>query len=242
MGMSPEEQQMMMAQQQGDPGMQQQMDPAMMGQEQPVDPAMMSGQEPGFADQYAQQFQDMPPELLQQLAMQGGDPTMMQQPEQPEEMPDPVTTAMMLTFQVYEQTLQNEDLALDVRAKAAHTYAQSLKVLSDIQNVGADQQQQIDPELQFQMEMQRMEMQTQSEQQKLQMEAQMMQLEMQFKVQEAELKLQIMREQAQIKADQDRAKAAMELDRKEDEHILNMAQKEDEADAQSARDVAGEDV
>lgn len=208
----------------------------------------------GFAEQYAQQYQQMPPEILQQLAAQGIDPAMAMQQMAVEsqqmdpymmqqmEQPDPVTTAMIATFTIYEQTIQDQSLNADVRASVAKTYADALKVLSDIQNVGADTQNQVPPELQFQMEMERVQMQMQAEQSRLEMEQRRMEVELQFKVQEAELKLQIMREQASIKADQEAMKAQMDLDRKQDEHILNMAHKEDEDNAQSTGTISGEDV
>lgn len=207
----------------------------------------------GFADQFAQQYQDMPPELLQQLSQQGIDPAMDAQQVQgmgmdqgmgmeQQEVPDPVTTAMMLTFNVYEEVLQNQELNLDVRAQTANTLATALKTLSDIQNVGADQQQGVPPELQFQMDMQRMEMQMQAEERRLEMETQRLQMELEYKTQELQLKLDLLREQAAIKMEQESLKSQMDMERKQDEHILNMAQKEDEANVQSARSVDGEEM
>lgn len=227
----------------------------MQQQQAPTDttayaPEQMQGMPPDFASQYQDQYQQIPPELLQQLAsqgidpamaMQGIDPSTMQQ-QQPMEQPDPVTSAMMLTFQAYEQTIQDQELNLDVRATTVKTFADALKVLSDIQNVGMEQQNQVPAELQFQMDMERMQMQMRAEQARIEMEQRRMEVELQYKVQEGQLKLELLREQASIKAEQESMRAQMDMDRKQDEHILNMAQKEDEANAQSTGPISGEDM
>lgn len=198
----------------------------------------------GMADQYAQQYQDIPPELLQQLAMQGGDPAAMGMGQQQMEPPDPVTQAMITTFDMYEAVAQRQDLDAKVQADVMYTFAQTVKLFSDVQNVGVEQQQQqgVDPELQFQMEMQKMEMQMQFEQQRMEMETQRLQMELEYKRQEAELKLQLQREQADIKLEVEMNKAQMDMEKKQDEHILSMAQKEDEIDGESARESGGSDM
>ena len=152
------------------------------------------------------------------------------------------------TKNVQGLSAQGGDLNLDVFANAVNTLATAYKTLRD-----ADQQQGIPPELQLEMEQQRLDTQLQIEQARLKIEQERAALDLELKRAEADVKLQAMQQQAQLKYEQAQVEAQLKAEQaaqdaqikqqnaeldlatKEDKHLQEMSMREQQAEMQASQ-------
>lgn len=218
MGMDPTVQEQMILEQQGMPP-----------EEIPQDPqeGMMMPPQPSMEDLYSQ----MPPELMQQLQGAGGDPAAMP-PMGMEQMnmipPDPMlqledmrmqaqigmlSVITKLTGQLSAEPIQFE---MKTGTESILRLTQAFKQLEPEAQAG------LDPELQFEIESQKLAQEIQMEQARFQLEQARMENEMQIrqmeaqlnaeiKQQEAQVKLETMQQQADLKAQEAELKASVTM-------------------------------
>ena len=160
-----------------------------------------------------------------------------------------ILQTIIKTSTVRGLSAEGGELNLDVFANTINTLATAYKTLKDADN----QKQEIPPEIQMEMEQQKLNSQLQAEQARLQIEQQRAAMELQIKQAEADVKLETMRQQAQLKieqaqldsqlkaqqAEQDaqikQQSADLDLATKEDQHLQEMSMREQQQEQQASQ-------